>query len=743
MDTSSPSRSWLSRLLATGTLSGDFWGGLAAMLVAVPSAIAFGVTIFSPLGGTYAATGAIAGILGTVALGLVSPAMGGTNRLITAPCAPAAAVMSAFSIQLVQQGTPAEGVLILLMLTALIAGMLQLTFGLLKLGDLIKFMPYPVVSGYLSGVGLVIIVSQVPLWLGSPKGTGFLDVFTHPDLWGWKSIVIGAVTMVVMIFAPRVTKAVPAAILGLAFGIAAYFLLALSDPALLEIRGNPLIVGPIGGEGGNFWDTFMSRWTGFSVIGMNDLYKVLLPAATLAVLLSIDTLKTCVVLDALTRSHHHSNRELVGQGLGNLASMTVGGMPGAGQMGATLVNMSSGGQTRLSGTFEGVLALLAFVLFGELVAWVPIPSLAGILIIIGFRMIDWKSLSFLRSRSTILDFVVIIAVIIAAKTISLIVASGVGIGLAAMLYIRQQTNSTIVHSKSLGNQQFSKHVRLPDEMEILEREGAQTAIFELQGSLFFGTAHQLFASIEPDLKQRRFIILDMRRVQSVDLTAVHIIEQIEDALKEQGGTLVFSHLPQMPSGKDMEDYFKQVGLVEPGHQKHVFGELVTALEWTEEETLKAHGLHIIEESPLELSDLDIFKGRREETVAELEACAKRLFIKAGDPLFKFGDHGDELYLIRRGAIRIVQPLDHGEVHHLATFGRGDFFGEMAFLDHEPRSADAYAERDSELFVLSRQAFDVFAAAHKKAAVSLMEGLARSLSLRLRHTNADLRDLEDM
>lgn len=735
-------KNWLSNLPAANVLTGDFWGGFAAMLVAVPSAIAFGVTIYSPIGGTYAAYGAVAGILGTIALGLVSPAMGGTNRLITAPCAPAAAVMSAFSIQLVQQGTSPQGVLLMLMLTALIAALLQLSFGLLRLGQLIKFMPYPVVSGYLSGVGLVIIISQVPLWLGAPKGAAILDVIAQPESWDWKSILIGAVTMLVTLFASRVTKVVPAVILGLAFGALTYFILSLSDAALLEIEGNPPIVGPIGGEGEDFWGTFLSRWTGFGAIGVADLVKVLMPAATLAVLLSIDTLKTCVVLDALTHSHHKSDRELIGQGLGNLASMGVGGMPGAGQMGATLVNMSSGGKTRLSGSIEGMLALLTFLLLGNLVAWVPIPSLAGILIVIGFRMIDWKSLYFLKSRSTILDFAVIIVVILTAKIVSLIAASGVGIALAAVLFIREQIKGTAIHSRFLGNQLFSKHVRLPDEMDILRREGEQTAIFELQGSLFFGTAHQLSATIEPELKRRRFIVLDMRRVQSVDLTAVHIIEQIEETLKEQGGTLLFSHLPQMPSGMDMENYFEEVGLVKPGHQRRVFGELLNALEWAENEILKDHGEAGPEPLPLELSDIDVFKNRRDETLADLQACMITVFIKANDRLFQYGDRGDELYLIRRGAIRIVQPLTRGQGHHLATFGRGDFFGEMAFLDGEPRSADAYAERDTELFILSREAFENFATAHKKVAVGLMEGLARTLSLRLRHTNAELRYLED-
>ena len=166
-----------------GNLAGDLWGGLAAMLVALPSAIAFGVTIFSPLGGTYAAQGAIAGILGVTALGLVAGAFGGTKRLISAPCAPAAAVMSALAIQWSQSGTTAESAVLMLTLTGLICGLLQVGFGSVGLGRLIKYVPYPVVSGYLSGVGLIIIISQVPKFLGLPNQTQLWEGLTSPSLW--------------------------------------------------------------------------------------------------------------------------------------------------------------------------------------------------------------------------------------------------------------------------------------------------------------------------------------------------------------------------------------------------------------------------------------------------------------------------------------------------------------------------------------------------------------------------------
>ena len=711
------------------------------MLVALPSAIAFGVTIFAPLGGTYAAQGAIAGILGVTALGLVAGAFGGTNRLITAPCAPAAAVLAALAIQLSHDGVEAGSVVLMLTLMGLICGLLQVAFGAVGLGRLIKYMPYPVVSGYLSGVGLIIILSQIPKLLGLPKEVSLWAGLVSPSSWQWQGVIVGLVTVTVMAAAPRFTKAVPAAILALAAGVLAYFALGLADPGLYTLAGNSLVVGALGGSDASFGDAIAGRWKAIGSLDYALLGKLLIPAATLAVLLSIDTLKTCVVLDALTRSRHDSNRELIGQGLGNLASTFVGGVPGAGQMGATLVNMSSGAQTRLSGLIEGALALVAFLILGAFIAWVPISALAGILIVIGVRMFDRSSLHLLRSRATILDFMVIVAVVVVALTVSLIAASGVGIALAIVLFIREQIRGSIVRGKAYGNQIHSKRVRLPDEMAILESRGDQTAIFELQGSLFFGTTDQLYTSLEPELKTRTYIILDMRRVQSVDFTAVHMLEQIEAILRERGATLIFSHLPeQLPSGQDMRQYFDQVGLIKSERHVRMFSELDEALEWIEERLIEEQHLERMLEKPLELREIEVFLGRKESTLAALEACMEKRTYKAGEKIFSQGDTGDELFLIRRGAVRIVLPLGNKQSHHLATFGRGDFFGEMAFLDPDPRSADALAYSDIDLFVLSRKRFDTLAEEHKRLAIGLVLSVARVLSTRLRYANAELRAL---
>ncbi len=733
----------LQNTLQKEKLTGDFWGGFAAMLVALPSAIAFGVTIYAAIGPSYASLGALAGILGATALGLFAPALGGTNRLITAPCAPAAAVMAAFAIQAVQNGIPAGSVVLLLTVLGLLTGIIQFFLGRVRVGSFIKYIPYPVVSGYLSGVGLIIIGSQLPKLLGTPDQVSWWQALNSPGQWQWQALVVGIVTVVVMLTAPKFTKLVPAAIVGLLAGVLAYFGIALFDQSLLSTADNPMIIGRLPGEAHGLFEAVTGRWLEIGELKVSQVASLLLPALTLAVLLSIDTLKTCVVLDAMTRSRHDSNRELVAQGVANVASACVGGMPGAGQMGATMVNLSSGGQTRMSGVFEGVLALLAFVLLGWLVAWIPVASLAGILIIVGVRMIDRKSFSLLGSRLTIFDFVVVAAVVITAITTSLIMASGIGIALAMLLFIREQLASTVIRRKTHGDQVFARRRRSKQEMKLLEKKGKQTVIVELQGSLFFGTKDQLYDAIEPELAKCTYFIFDMRRVQGVDVSVAQVLNNIRETILERNGYLIFTDLPQaLPNGRNIEGFFQQMKITAGSEHVKVFPRRDDAQVWVEEQVLGIDSQAVEDETLLDLHEMELMKGRKPETVAALEACLESRSYKAGEKIYSAGDRGDRLFLIRSGSVQMMLPSAGTTGHHLATYGRGDFFGGLSFLDGQQRGNEAVSQTDTNLYMLRREAFDQLKNEHRLFAHNLIEAIARVLSMRLRYDDMELAALRD-
>lgn len=729
---------------SANTLTGDIFGGLAAMLVALPSAIAFGMIIFGPLGAASSGKAAMAGILGTVALGLVAPVFGGAPRLVTAPCAPAAAVLSVFVMNLLDRSAlNADVIPVYVGLTVFAAGLVQFIVGNLGGGRFIKYIPYPVVAGYLSGVGVLIFLGQLPKLLGLAKDVPLSKGVWMLSAWHWPSLGVGLATIAVMVAAPRIIRAVPAAIVALTAGIGMYFVLAIFDPSMASLENNPMVIGPISGSLSQLAASLSGQWSMMTAASPGQMAALIVPLFTLAVLLSIDTLKTCVVMDALTQSRHDSNKELIAQGLANMAAAAVGGIPGAGTMGATLVNLNSGAKTRFSGVWVGIFAVLVLLFLSKLVAWIPLAALAGVLIVVAVRMLDVHSLHLLRHKSTVLDFFVILAVIVSAVSMSLIMAAGVGIAMAILLFLREQIRASVIRRKFFGNQTFSKKKRLADELAILHVEGKKTVIFELQGQLFFGTTDQLLSEVEPYYATCRHIVLNMRRVQSLDFTAAQMLKNIHNRLKEKQGHLILVSLPlALPTGQSIKDYLEMLGFSETGMNLKFFPDIDSALSWIEEQVLAATLPSGQADKPLSLGEFAFFAGVSDQALANLEACLQVQSVKADAPVFRQADVSDDIYFIRKGAVRIVLPLGGGMVHHLATFGRGDFFGDMAFLDKAPRSANAIAETDTDLFILSRTTFAQIAAAHPEVAGIFFERLALALAQRLRQTDIELMALQE-
>jgi SulP family sulfate permease len=732
-----------------GGRAGDAWGGFAAMMVALPSAIGYGLAVVKALPGQEG-KGALAGLLGVIAIGLVAPLCGGASRLISAPCGPAAAVLGALGLTLVEAGLEPGKVLLCLGLVGLAGAVLQFAYGAIGGGRLIKFIPYPVVAGYLSGVGIVLFATYVPKFLGTPADvSGWAGLLT-PSAWQVPGILVGVATIAGMVLGPAITRRVPGVILGLGAGLVAYAVLGAFHPHLRTLEGNHLVIGAVSSSPAALGASFADRWTAFGSLTSGDLGLLVVPALTLSVLLSIDTLKTCVVVDALTRTRHDSNRVLRGQGLGNLASSLLGGMPGAGTMGATAVNLSSGGTTPLSGILMGTFSLLAFVFFGgflpglpNLVAWIPKAALAGIIMVVSFRMIDRRGLDLLKHRSTVLDFVVILAVVVTAATVSLIAASAVGLALAIMLFIREQIRGSVVRLKMPGNRVSSRRSRPAAQVAVLQEKGGSATLCELQGTLFFGTTDQLFTILEEDLKTCRYLVLDLRRVTSLDYTAAHMLEQIESMLTDRGAFLLFSHLPAtLPTGKDLQAYFDQLGLVKRDRNVRVFEEVEDAIEWYEDRILEEAGLGEDVSAPaLGLGEFELFRELPPDVLASLAESVDQRTLRTGEAAFHRGDAGDEIFLIRRGRVEILLPLEGGRHHHVATFSRQGFFGDMAFLDRGTRSADAVAAKETDLYVLSRARFDALSRRHPAHGAVIFARLARILAVRLRQTDAELQALE--
>lgn len=717
--------------------TGDVWGGLAAMLVALPQSIAFGITVFSAVDPALLSQGAMAGIIGAIAMGTIAPAFGGTPRLISSPCAPAAAFLAGLTTEAWMKGQAPQPVIALIVLVVLSAGLFQILFSVLGGGKVIKYIPYPVVAGYMSSVGIIIVLGQLPRLLGSADPA----VLLHLSVAHVHAVLIAAASLGAMLIGPRLTSQIPAPIFGVFAGLVAYGGLALFDSTYRSLDGNALVIGHLHGEFP--LDAALARLQSYGSAPALSLREAILAGATLAVILSIDTLKSCVIVDTVTKSRSDSNRELLGQGLGNVASAMTGGIAGAGTLGATLVNISSGGVTRLSGALTGLFALAALLFLAPVIAWVPIPALSGILILVGARMIDWKIATLALRRRTILDFFVILTVIAVALKFSLMAAAGAGVALSALFFLREQMRGSLIHKKNYGSELSSRRSRLPGEQKAIRESGKRTVLYELQGSLFFGNTDRLFTTISEEMAESQFVILNMRRVQSMDSTAVHMLGQIGAMLADKSGRLFLTDLPEeLTRGQEPDRFLKDAGLRAPDSSVESFEDFHYALEWVEDFILKEkHLYHSHTEAPLSLGEIETFQSLSPVQIKEIEPCLEEKSYGPGDVIFRSGDTTDNVFFIRQGIVKIILRIDEHRTHHLASFGRGDFFGDMAFVDHEQRSADAVAETDCELYSLSRSRFDQLLEEDPAIGKEFYENLVRVLAHRFRAVHTELRALE--
>jgi SulP family sulfate permease len=382
-----------------------------------------------------------------------------------------------------------------------------------------------------------------------------------------------------------------------------------------------------------------------------------------------------------------------------------------------------------------------------------VATLAGILIVVGLRMIDTKPLRFLESRATVFDFAVVLVVIACALTVGLIAASGTGVALSILLFVREQVGGTVVRHKTFVSQRSSTWYRPEEEMRLIAQEGDKAVIFELQGSLFFGTTYELYSLLEPELKTRDYVILDMRRVQSVDITAANMLSNARDMLRERGKYLLLSHVrEQLPNGRNLMEFLRQTGLIEPGtpvdqqacapangqaSTVRVYKDLPAAIEWVEDQIIGEVERPNSNEAALTVQDMEMFKGHRDDTIADLQASLQQRAFRAGETIYAIGDQSPELFLIRRGEVRITARVAGSrQVHHIATYGRGDFFGGMSFLDEHVRRENAVAQTDIELFALPLEQYVQLTENHKKLSLLLMTAISRTLAQRLRHADGE-------
>jgi SulP family sulfate permease len=748
-------RSSLQRLLQrTGNLRpfanlrGDLFGGITSAVVSLPLAIAFGVAAFVPLGPDYVAQGALAGLFAFIIGGFLARIFGGTVSQITGPTAPMVVVIAEFIARFTEDPelanlgmSTAEAILLMVAATILLAGIFQIVIGAVGGGRLIKYIPFPVVSGIMNGIAVLIFLSQLRPFLGLDNSVSFLSIITGQAGYNYAPIIVGVVTIIAAVFAGRLVKMIPAALIGVVAGIAVYFIIGLAaDPGLLQIQNNPLIVGPIPGAL-PAPDKAMSFIKFATEIPLSKWAYIIIPALTLSILASLETLLTSVVADMFTKTKHNSKKELIGQGIGNIGAAVFGGLPVCGTASVTMVNINNGGRTWLSGVINSVSLLIIVLVLSPFVKWIPLAALAGILMVTAAQMVDYKTLILFRRKSTLENMIIVLAVTVSMVVFDLVIAVGIGLVIACLLFVREQIKKTIIRRKFSGEDIHSKKVRTQEAMQILHEHGHQIKVYELHDSLFFGTCDKLLTEIERD-SDSKFIILDFKRVNTIDLTGTQLLRQIADWVEDKSHHLLLSYI-DMPGDRNKErlrTYLEDVGVIEVIGRNHIFTTTDNALEWAEDLLIKEEmGEEHREVKILELGDISVFRGLSPEQLQIVQNCVQPVLFRRGEIIFQEGEVGDGIYFILSGYVSVFTG---SRDHRLATFAEGMFFGEMSILEDKPRSATVRAETDTRLLFISKNNFQQLTESDPSIIAHILQRLSRDLSHRLRMTTAEVRTLEE-
>lgn len=491
------------------TLKGDLMGGLTAAIVALPLALAFAVASgVEPKAGLYAA----------IVAGIIAALFGGSPVQITGPTGAMAVILVGLVSQYGIEKIWVAGIL---------AGLIQIALGLLKLGKLITFFPYPVIIGFTNGIAVIIFSGQLGAFLGlkADAGHGFLPMLQ--SLWGVldqlnpAAIALGTLVVATMLVWPRVNRLVPAtttipgSLVGLVLATLAASLLHLDVPRIGAIpQSLP-----------------MPQLPAFDFAILKDLVK---PAIALAALGAIESLLSAVVADGMTGQKHRPNQELIGQGLANVAVPFFGGIPVTGAIARTAVNIRSGGRTPLSGVVHGVVLALIVLAFAPLAAQIPLAALAGILMVTATRMFEWHQVKLMAS-STKSDLFVLLLTWGVTVFFDLILAVEVGFLAAVALFFRRMTDLQLIKLPSNKILPPGDPTLIPEDM----------AVYQIAGPLFFGAATE-FADTLKEQTKIKTLLLRMRAVPNIDATAAVSLEEIVDTLKKRGIRVVLSGMhPQV------------------------------------------------------------------------------------------------------------------------------------------------------------------------------------------------------
>lgn len=727
---------------------GDFLGPLTASLVSIPIEANYGIIAFAALGPSFMAVGVLAAIHCALVANLVAALttarpglLGGTRPTLVLAVA---VLVGDLAAKLRLNGEPdVPLILAFTMLTLAMAGVAQLLMGLTNIGRLFKYLPFPVLAGFVNGAALLILLSALRPLLGLPGAPSWHGFSGQLATVQPGAVLVGLATAAIALRPPRFSSKLPPLMVALAGGLLLHYLIAA-------------LVGPE--RAGATLGAVASKWPdldvprGFQTIfgdpQLRAMVPALIPAAFgLALLATVESLLTASVVDGLLHQRHHSNRELLSQGLANVLSACAGGLMSAAGLSRCANNVRGGARTRWSALAYALIAagMLSAV---ELIAYLPLAVTGGLLVAVAWIMVDeWSrrlprqllqghGLTSSQHRTLLENYLVMLAVVVTAVATSLITAVFVGVVGAMLLFVRRNSGN-VIRRELHGNHHHSLRQRSISRMRELEREGWRIVLLELDGSLFFGTADRLAREIEGFASKAEYLILDFRRVTEIDVTGARILQQATREVSAKHCQLVFASVNPDGARGRMLAMLGGAGLPE---RRFWFDAADDAMEWAEEDLLAKFDLPEPRDRLLSVRETQLGRSLDKDDLQKVQDALTELRIERGAPIFSTGDKADGLYVVIAGSVSVYLRGDKGQGRkRVASLAPGVVFGEMGLLDGLPRSADLIADEDSVVLKLTRAHFDEIRRSHPDIAATILFNLSTEMATRLRYVNLELQE----
>jgi SulP family sulfate permease len=703
----------------------DILGGLAGSAVVLPQAMGLGVVLFNGMG-MDASTGAMAGLLGAAILSIVSGLFSATRGMISAPNGPVTMLLVGVFARMSANGAGAPEMMTALSAILILTGVFQLTFGAIGGGQLIKYIPYPVVAGLVTGIGLLMIKSQLLLLLKE------IFMFQSFDLHSAIPVITAILTVFTIALVPKIFPKIPGALAGLIFGIFLF-------QTLVYFTGNPeqsWVVGTI--------PSLASLQLGITPQALKALpwNIVITSSLALTILATTDCLITSVVADSQTGERHNAKKEMAAQGIGQILVGLLAGLGGGGTKGSTLVALQSGGG-RWSPVVSGLLMLLLMLFAGAAGNYLPISVLAGVITFVGIGMVDLNVFLWLKNKENRIDGAIALIVIATIVLLNLVMAVAVGAAIAIIIFLHTQIKAPIIHRRVTAEHHHSLCARADNEREFLDARGRRIIMAELRGNLFFATADRLLSGIGKDIIPGNIIILHFRRVKYIDLTGMILLTQIASRAALKGATIIFCHLgEELGFGEKITEAFQQIDK-KIDFKAKIFQDTDTAFEYAENLVLEMGGFRVTHHDRYTpFAENNFCRGMPEKIVALIEGMTTHAEFSKGSELFKTEDFGQSLFLVLKGEIEIRLYTSVRGYKRLAKYGPGTYFGEIAFLIPGPRAASAVVTQDAEILEIDRE--DIMTMDHDAKAdlaLYLLYEIGGTLAEELRRSAADIYRLE--